>query len=392
MRKEMATRYRNKNTGSISKRYGKHRAQFYLPNGKRTSSTFRTHAEAEKWLRDQHSKLDQGFDFQGSKTTLAEYLPKWLETRKIDLRPKTAHNYRQTITKHIIPFLGTITLQDLSLVKIEKFYADLVQSGVGTRTIRICHNILHKSLEKALRYGLVTHNPAHGAALPRYTHSEMQVLDQTQVGQFLIAAQSSSYCALFHLAITTGMRQGELFGLKWPDLQWLTGTLHIQRQVQRVSGQGWSFVEPKTKAGRRTIKLGEGTIQILREHRAQQEIQKVKAGQSWQENDLIFPNEVGDPGDPSNLRKDFQKTLARAGLSLIRFHDLRHTAASLLLNNNVPLIVVSKMLGHTKPSITMDIYGHLYHESQGEAAEIMDKLVTPIPNQLPQGVKKAPDH
>jgi hypothetical protein len=139
------------------------------------------------------------------------------------------------------------------------------------------------------------------------------------------------------------------------------------------------------------LSIGEGTLQVLREHRTQQEIQKVKVSQPWQENDLIFPNVVGGPGDPSNLRKDFQKTLARAGLSLIRFHDFRHTAASLLLNNNVPVIVVSKMLGHSKPSITMDSYGHLYHESQGEAAEIMDKLVTPILIQLPQGVEKVTD-
>ena len=216
----------------------------------------------------------------------------------------------------------------------------------------------------------------------------MQVLDQVQVGQFLVAAQPSPYRALYHLAITTGMRQGELFGLKWSDLQWLTGTLHIQRQVQRISGQGWSFEEPKTHAGKRTIKLGEGTLQVLREHRLHQELLKEKVGQHWQENDLIFPNGVGAPGDPSNLRKDFNQTLARAGLSKIRFHDLRHTAASLLLNNNVPVIVVSKMLGHSKPSVTLDIYGHLYHESQGEAAEIMDKLVTPILVQLPQETEK----
>ena len=279
-------------------------------------------------------------------------------------------------------------MKDLNLARIEKFYSDLIQSGVGTRTIRICHNILHKSLEKAVRYGYVTHNPAHGAALPRYTHSEMQVLDQAQVGQFLVAAQSSPYRALYHMAITTGMRQGELFGLKWSDLQWLTGTLHIQRQVQRVPGQGWSFVEPKTRAGRRTIVIGEGALQVLREHRVHQAELKEKVGDCWQENDLIFPNTVGAPCDPSNMRKDFNQTLTRAGLSKIRFHDLRHTAASLLLNNKVPVIVVSNMLGHSKPSITLDIYGHLYHESQGEAAEIMDKLVTPILVQLPQETEK----
>jgi integrase len=385
----MATRIRSKNTGTITKRNGRYRAQVSTPNGDRTGNTFATKAEAEKWIRDQQQKLDQGFDFQGSKTTLAEYLPAWLETRKVDLRAKTACHYSQVTRKHILPKIGNIALKDLSLARIEKFYSDLIQSGVGTRTIRICHNILHKSLEKAVRYGYITHNPAHGAALPRYKHSEMKVLDQAQVGHFLVAIQSSPNRALYHLAITTGMRLGELFGLKWSDLQWMTGALHIQRQVQRVPGQGWSFVEPKTNAGRRTIVVCESALQVLQEHQACQNELKEKVGERWQENDLIFPNGVGAPGDPSNLRKDFQQTLTNAGLPIIRFHDLRHTAASLLLNNKGTVIAVSKMLGHSKSSITLDIYGHLYNESQVEVAEIMNKLVTPIPVELPQKAEKS---
>ena len=170
-------------------------------------------------------------------------------------------------------------------------------------------------------------------------------------------AQSSPYYALYQLAVTTGMRQGELFGLKWVDLQWGKGVLHLQRQVQKVPGQGWSFDEHKTQAGRRTIKLGEGTLQVLREHRERQANLKEKTGDRWQEHDLVFPNTVGNPGDPSNLRIDFERTLNRAGLEKIRFHDLRHTAASLLLNNNVPVFVVSRMLGIrnlASPWISMD--------------------------------------
>lgn len=329
-------------------------------------------------------KMERGFDFQGSKITLAEYMPQWLENSKTALRAKTAHQYGQVMNKHIIPHIGSIALKDLRLAKIEKYYADLTHVGVGTRTVRICHNIIHKAMEKALRYGLVTYNPAPGATLPRYTHSEMYVLDEAQVSQFLIAAQENPYRALYHVAITTGMRQGELFGLKWIDLQWLKGILHLQRQVQKVPGQAWSFVEPKTKSGKRTMKLGEGTLQVLREHKSQQELWKMKKGERWQENDLIFPTSIGIPGDPGNLRIDFNRTLVSAGLSRIRFHDLRHTEASLLLNHGVPVIVVSKMLGHSKPSTTLDIYGHLYKEMQDEAAEVMDKLVTPIAVQIPQ--------
>jgi integrase len=217
----------------------------------------------------------------------------------------------------------------------------------------------------------------------------MQVLDESEVSQFLVAAQENPHQALYQLAITTGMRQGELFGLKWSDLQWNSGGLHVQRQIQRINGKGWSFAEPKTRAGRRTIKLGEGTLHVLREHKERQVVQKAMAGDCWQEHDLIFPTKAGTPGYGSNLRKDFLRVLDKAGLPKIRFHDLRHTAASILLNRGVPLLIVSKMLGHSKPSITLDVYGHLIHEMQDEASEVMDKLVTPIQVALPQKTKQA---
>jgi integrase len=187
------------------------------------------------------------------------------------------------------------------------------------------------------------------------------------------------YQALYHLALTTGMRQGELLGLKWTDLQLHSGALLVQCQVQDIRGQGTIFQEPKTRAGRRTIKLGEGTLQALRLHYERQQLLKVVAGSRWKENDLIFPSKVGTPRDPSNLCLDFNRVLEKAGLPKIRFHDLRHTAASLMLNHGVPVIVASTRLGHSKPSITLDIYGHLYQEMQDEVARKMDELVSPVP-------------
>ena len=221
----MAKKYRGKNEGSISQRpSGNYRAQITLQDGKRVSSSFPTKAEAQKWIRDQLIKVERGFDFKGSKITLAEYMPQWLENSKTALRAKTAFQYGDVIKRHIIPHIGKIALKDLRLARIEKYYADLIERKVGVRTVRICHSILHRALDKALRYGLVTYNPTQGATLPRYVHSEMHVLDVVQVSQFLMAAQTSFYCALYHLAVTTGMRQGELFGLKWTDIKWTSST------------------------------------------------------------------------------------------------------------------------------------------------------------------------
>ncbi len=144
------------------------------------------------------------------------------------------------------------------------------------------------------------------------------------------------------------------------------------------------FAEPKTRSGRRTIRLGEGALQVLKEHRELQNRHKEQMGARWHENDLIFPNAAGNLGDRSNLRIDFNETLSKAGLPRVRFHDLRHTAASLMLKHNIPVIVVSKILGHAKASTTLDIYGHLYVDMQDEATQTMDRLVAPIQSLLSQ--------
>ncbi len=388
----MTKKIRGRNEGSLHQRpNGTWRAQISL-GGKRINFGAKSKTECQNWLRQMQTQVDQGYNHQGGKITLAVYLEQWLETNKTTLRDKTAHQYGQIISKHIIPNIGSIQLKDLQLTKVELFYARLIQAGVGIRTVRLTHAVLHKSLEKAVRYGLVVRNPSHGAALPRQKQSEMQVLDESQATQFLVAAHGSYYAALYYLAVHTGMREGELFGLKWSDLQWNSGTLYVQRQVQKVPGQVWSFVEPKTRAGRRPIKLGEGTLHVLRLHKNYQEDQKSLTGSRWQDNNLIFPSRAGTPGDPSNLRVDFMRVLEKAGLPKIRFHDLRHTAASLMLNHGVPVIVVSKILGHAKPSITLDVYGHLYHEMQVEAARIMDELITPIQVDIAEKVSQDITH
>jgi integrase len=378
---------RSNNEGSIYRRKsGSWRAMVSV-NGKRVSYSAKTKAECQKWVRKMHNQLDQGWDFDGSQVILEEYLYQWLNMHKVTLRDHTIHRYMQIIKNHIVPHIGNLQLKDLHLARVESYYALLIDAGVGTRTIREVHAVLHKSLKKAVRYGYIQVNPAHGASLPRYKHAEMQILDENQVSQFLVASHNSRHMALYHLAVVTGSRQGELFGLKWSDLMWNSGILYIKRQVQQIPGQRWKFIEPKTKSGRRSIRLGESTLQILREHLEQQQEQKVKVGNRWQENDLVFPSSVGTPLNPSNLRIDYIRTLDAAGLPRIRFHDLRHTAASLMLNHGVAVIVVSKILGHAKPSTTMDIYGHLIHEMQEEAAQVMDDLVTPIRVEITESIE-----
>jgi integrase len=209
----------------------------------------------------------------------------------------------------------------------------------------------------------------------------MKVLNDNQVRQLLISAQGHRWEALFHLAVVTGMRQMEMLGLKWSDLDWERGIIRVERQLSRDSRDGVAYVSPKTHFGKRTVILGEKTLDLLRAHFEKQQALANGAGEKWIDYGLIFTTSCGTPIDHRNLTREFKRLLSQADLPDIRFHDLRHTAASLMLNNNVAPIVVSRRLGHAKASITMDIYGHLIPGMQEEAARKMDNLVTPIPIQ-----------
>ncbi len=212
----------------------------------------------------------------------------------------------------------------------------------------------------------------------------MIALDEEQVSRFLAAASGNRLHVLFHLAVVTGMRQGELLALKWSDISLDKGHINVRRQVQRQTGVGFVFSEPKTRAGRRKIGIGPYTIEMLRHQKILQDGLRVQAKDAWQEDDLVFTSNVGTPLDQRNVLREFGSVLKVAGLPKIRFHDLRHTAASLLLNNGQGAIAVSKLLGHSKPSVTVDIYAHVYNETMDEVARTMDRLVSPIPVLLPE--------
>ena len=270
-------------------------------------------------------------------------------------------------------------LRELRLANIEYLYQQLLKEGVSIRNVQLAHSVLHRCLKDAVRQGIVGFNAAHGARKPKSPYKEMQILDEYQVMQLLQYTKGDRYEALYHLAVKTGMRQGELLGLMWSDVDWNKGTLKVQRQVQRVPGQGRKFVSPKTRAGRRTITLGRETLRILREHLERQKLLKGVIGKRWQEQGLLFPSKFGTPKSAANLQKQYKALLERAGLPVIRFHNLRHTAASLMLNRGVPPFIVSRILGHSKPSTTMDIYGHLIPIASEGVGDMMDELVTPIP-------------
>jgi integrase len=298
-----------------------------------------------------------------------------LEAAKPSLRPKTWMQYTQIVRQHIIPNLGSIKLKDLRPDHIQSFYAAKQETGTSIRTVRLIHAVLHRALTQALRWGLITRNPSDAVDKPQPRRQEMRVLDADQAKLLLKAAEGDRLEALYHLAITTGLRQGELLGLRWSDLNWQTGRLHVQRQVQRITGQGLVFSEPKSDAGRRLVKLGSAVLDKLRAHRDRQEQERLFAGERWQENNLIFPSAFGTPMDPRNLSRQFKHLPKRAGLPDIRFHDLRHTAATLMFQQGVHPKIVQERLGHSSISITLDTYSHVLPSLQEDAADKLDTLL-----------------
>ena len=371
---------RGNNEGSIYKRNNGTWRAMVTVQGRRLTHTSKTKGEGQNWIRGMLEEIDNGLTYDNTQVSLETFMEDWLVSIEPSLRYNTFKQYSQITRQHILPVLGNFQLRDLKPEQIQQLYNRMVRKGFGLRTVQLVHSVIHRALVHAVKLGSIPRNPDDATTPPKPKTVEMQFLDENQVQQLLITAKARNdrLFALYHLAIATGMRQGELLGLKWSDLEWEQGLLQVQRQLTIKKGGGFEFTAPKTKSGIRRIDLGENTLRILREHRQQQLVQMQMAGETWQENDLIFPSDIGTISNRDNLRKDFKRLLKEAGLPAIRFHDLRHTGASLLLNNGIPVIIVSRRLGHARPSITLDVYGHLIPGKQKEVAMLMDQLLTPI--------------
>ena len=336
---------------------------------------FHSKSEAEAWLNQALLLVGQGLPLAGARVTLAVYFTSWLESISPSLRPKTHMQYEHLVIKHIMPYLGHLSLQELKADKLLDFYQVKRQAGWGQRTLKLINGILHHSLEDAFTHGLIFRNPVKEVPKFRQPYHEQKVLCLDQVREFLQVCRGTRWEAIFCLAITSGMRAGELLGLRWTDINWERGQLQIQRQVQRIPRQGLIFSEPKTASSRRCISLGKEMLDGLRVHAEAQEQEKCLVGVRWQENNLVFPSGVGTPMDPHRLLNVFKRFLEQAGLPDCRLHDLRHTAATLMLGWGIHPKVVQERLGHSRISHTLGTYAHVLPTIQGEAAEMMDELV-----------------
>ena len=372
---------RANNEGSVYKRKdGRWCAVVYL-KGERIYLYARTRTEVVTKLKETQKQVDQGLTVRGARYSLGEYLQEWLVFVKSNLRPHTWEGYEQVTRSHIVPHLGTVRLKDLHPKQIQALYA-LKEKSLGPSTIRIIHAVLHKSLDQAIKWGLIGRNPADAVTRPRQNKKEMSVLTPEQAQSLLSHLVGDRYEALYYLALTTGLRRGELLGLKWDDLDWVTGKLKVQRQLSRLKGEGLVFMQPKTRAGQRSIALGQGALEKLRNHAKLQQLERQFFENRWKDTGLIFTSLIGTPIDPKNLSNVHSKLIKDLGFPPIRFHDLRHTAATLMLIQGVHPKVVQERLGHSTIEMTLNTYSHVLPSLQDEAAAKIEELLTPIPVQL----------
>jgi integrase len=340
-------------------------------NGKRKTKTVygKTQAEAARKKAKLQSDVQRGLPIPTGRQTVAQFLTDWLGTvGKRRLRPSTYDGYERVVRLHIIPAIGKIQLTKLTSDDLSRLYTALLDKGLAARYVQLAHAVIHCALETAVKRGHIARNHADYSDPPRPKRPEIRPLTQEQGQTFIAGAQQDRDYALYVLAIMTGMRQGELLGLRWGDIDWDSGELHVRRSVGRTSA-GMQFSEPKTAKSRRTISLSDIEIAALRRHEIAQFEERRAAGSRWEDHDLVFPNTLGKPVERQNLQqRSFKPLLQRAGLPDIRFHDLRHSAATFLLVLGVHPKVVQERLGHTTIGTTMDIYSHVMPQMQRDAA------------------------
>ena len=361
--------------GSITRRKdGRWMAALTLENHKRKYFYGKTRKEVQDKLNAALHEQKQDTLATGAQQTVKAYLERWLEqVVRLTRRANTYKSYRSVVNCHLIPALGHIKLQKLTVEHVQAFLAQK-QRQVKPSMIGNIRSVLNSALKNAMKWGLVARNVADLVELPQAERYEGQVLTVEQAKKLLQAARSSRLDALLLVAVTTGMRRGELTALRWSDVDLEKGVLQVRRNLAYVYGIGYVEAEPKSKKGRRRIMLSSAVIAALREHRVHQEEARIKMGDRWKDYGLVFCNVHGGYFNGNTVWSLFKKLLKEAGLPDVRFHDLRHGAATVLLAAKADLKAVSELLGHSSIAITVDIYQSVLPEQQQEIVKRMDDL------------------
>lgn len=362
--------------GSVYRRKdGRWVAELRLAGSARRTYYAATRREAQDKLSAALRAKEEGLLSTKATQTLSAYLGQWLENfAKPSVRASTYASYALH-ARQARELLGWIRLNELTPSHIQAAYATLLKRGLAPRTVWRFHMLLHRALRQAVLAGIMLRNPVDGVSRPKARHFEIRTLSIEETRRLFEATRDHRLHALWVVLVTTGLRLGEALGLKWDDIDFEMGKLSVRRSLQREKGVGFVLVEPKTAKSRRTVYLAPGTVAAMKEHREHQKEERRIAGDIWQEKwDLVFKSEVGKPMQDGQVSWRFHKALKEAGLPRIRIHDLRHTAATQLLERGVHPKVVQEMLGHSTITLTLDTYSHVIPGLHVQAAKEMQRL------------------
>jgi integrase len=364
-------RRRGNGEGTITRRKdGRWEARYCVPtvNGTKRKTIYgKTQGEVRDRLTKALSDRIDGIVYDDENMTVGEYLDVWLKGSVYgSVRRSTYDRDTNLVKNHIKPVLGGLKLKKLNSAHVQSFYRDRLDKGLSASTVYKMHDILRRGLAQAAKWHLVQRNVADTVKPPKPAQKEICALSIAETRRLLEAAGGDRLEALYVLAVTTGMRQGELLALRWQDVDVENAVVSVRRTLTRSGGRV-VFGEPKTKKSRRSIRLTPQAVEALKSHLERQLQDMEILGDRYQDQGLVFTTDTGAPINPSNLRqRSFAPLLKRAGLPHMRFHDLRHTCATLLLSRGVHPKFVQELLGHATIAITLDTYSHVM-PSMGDA-------------------------
>ncbi len=336
-----------------------------------------TFAEASKLLTRAKSDQDRGLPILTERQTVAQFLDRWLaDVVKGSVRPRTFDSYAANVRLHLTPSLGRHRLEKLTPQHVQAFMGEKTAAGLSPKSVQNLRGILRRALGQAEAWGLVGRNVARLTRAPRSVRHEIQPFTIDESRRFLEEVKGDRLEALYSVAIALGLRQGEAFALCWRDIDLVIGEIRVRHTLQRVDKIA-VLAEPKTQKSRRTIPLPGSITAALKAHRILQEEERLLAGDRWRDWDLVFCTSIGTPLDPRNVTRHYHAHLEKAGLPRRRFHDLRHTAATLLLAQGVDIRTIMETLGHSQIGLTMNTYAHVMPHLKRDAADQMEAILFP---------------
>lgn len=374
------------------------------PDGKRKRYTktisAKSDRQAEKELAKFVASVEKGEYIEPSKSTFEKFVKRWLrDYAEKNLAPKTLHRYKEILNSRILPALGHLQIEKITPVHLLEFYNNLQEDGIrkdgrpgglSERTILHHHRLISAILQDAVEWQVIASNPASRVKPPRVQKKVVDVYDNDQVKILLQAAgeESLKHNVLINLALFTGLRRGELMGLEWMHVNFDKNTLEVRQASQYIPGRGQFTKSPKNETSERLLSLPPFLVNLLKQYKKEQAQERLQVGSLWQGSDRLFTTWDGRHGHPEWPSQWFSKFIKKHRLPPLSFHGLRHTVATMLINQNLPVKNISGRLGHANISTTMDIYGHYLKSADKEAANRLEQVYLNMKGDGKKGIKK----